>query len=505
MACRVIGGGVGIQLVPGERFGRYVVEAELGRGGQAAVYRAQQVGTERSVALKVFHEMGDPASLQRFRREAVAAARVEHPRIVTVYESGDVDGAPFIAMRLVPGPSLAEVVARFGALSPHRAVAILDDVADAVDAAHRNGLVHRDIKPGNVLLDLDDRAYLSDFGVARLDDLPRLTRRGDWLGTVEYVSPEQSAGHPATPASDVYAFGVLAYELLVGRPPFVHRQASAVLVAHVREEPPPATALNPALPRSVDRVLARALAKSPGDRPASASEVVAGLRAALAGWRPPEPDADAAEPVAASTRVLRRVSDVGEPEGRGGTRVMPDGDATRVLGAAPASDATAVLPVAAAPPRRRRRGRALVSGAVASLALVGGGLAVGWVASDRASGAGDEARTAAYKQGFFNGKARGVTEGRKAGLSTGIAQGTRQGRAAGVAQGRRQGAAEARRVPSGAPGQYWLVRVGDDGAFTDFVGEPLDPGGCFSVDDGGDVRTFSSSNPFNPCVLLGSG
>jgi len=189
-----------VHLVPGERFGRYVVQAELGRGGQASVYRARQVGTERAVALKVFTQIEDAAALTRFRREAVAAARVEHPRIVTVYESGDVGGVPFIAMRLVPGPSLAEVLSRFGAIAPHRALAIMEDVAEAVDAAHRSGLVHRDIKPANVLLDLDDRAFLSDFGVARMDDLPGLTQHGDWLGTVEYISPEQAAGHPATPA-----------------------------------------------------------------------------------------------------------------------------------------------------------------------------------------------------------------------------------------------------------------------------------------------------------------
>ena len=246
------GGDRAVQLVPGEEFGQYVIEAELGRGGQAVVYRARQIGTDRDVALKVFDQLGDASILARFRREAVAAARVDDPRIVTVFESGDVNGVPFIAMRLVPGPSLGELVARVGPLPAQRALVILDDVARAVDAAHQHGLVHRDIKPANVLLDLDDRAYLSDFGVARLDDLPGLTRRGDWLGTVEYVSPEQADGHPATAASDIYAFGVLAFEVLCGRPPFVHRQASAVLVAHVRDEPPPVRSLNPDLPEAVD-------------------------------------------------------------------------------------------------------------------------------------------------------------------------------------------------------------------------------------------------------------
>ncbi|HWH15068.1 MAG TPA: protein kinase, partial [Miltoncostaeaceae bacterium] len=391
-----------VVLVPGEQFGRYVIEAELGRGGQAVVYRAHQDGPERAVALKVFDEIEDAAKLARFRREAVAAARVEHPRIVTVYESGDVGGVPFLAMRLVPGPSLAEVLSRFGALPPRRALAILSDVAEAVDAAHAHGLVHRDIKPANVLLDLDERAFLSDFGVARLEDLPRLTRRGDWLGTVEYVSPEQAEGRPATPASDVYAFGVLAYEVLTGRPPFVHRQQSAVLVAHVRDRAPSVRTVNPALPAGVDAVLARALAKDPSVRPGSARRLVAELRGVLdAGG--PGPGDTAVLPGAAApdawTAVLRRFSTGdGTP---GPTRVLPAGGR-----------------------RRRRRGRVALAGLVVLLAAGAAG-AGGWVAHDRsADGDGERIRETAYRQGFGNGVARGTARGRTAGL----AEGRRAGR-----------------------------------------------------------------------------
>ena len=258
---------MGPQLVPGEHFGAYEIESELGRGGQGVVYRARQRGTERSVALKVFAEIEDDAKRARFAREAVAAARVEHPNIVPVYESGDVGGVPFLAMRLVPGPSLAEILARVGALPPARALAILGDVAAAVDAAHDRDLVHRDIKAANVLLDVDDRAFLSDFGVARLGDMPRLTQRGDWLGTVEYMSPEQAEGRAATARSDLYAFGVLCFEVLTGRPPFVHRQSSAVLVAHVRDRPPAVGTLAPGLPPALDAVFAEVLAKDPAARP----------------------------------------------------------------------------------------------------------------------------------------------------------------------------------------------------------------------------------------------
>lgn len=482
-----------MHLVPGERFGRYVVEAELGRGGQASVYRARQVGTERAVALKVFTQIEDSAALARFRREAVAAARVEHPRIVTVYESGDVSGVPFIAMRLVPGPSLAEVLSRFGAVNPHRALAILDDVAEAVDAAHRSGLVHRDIKPANVLLDLDDRAFLSDFGVARLDDQPGLTQRGDWLGTVEYISPEQAAGHPATPASDIYAFGVLAYEVLCGRPPFVHRQPSAVVLAHGREAPPSVTAANPVLPTSLDGPLGRALAKSPEDRPRQARDLVADLRTSLAGWEPQVVGSPTQEPEG-WTQVLRRFS-TGDAEGAGGTRVM---EAVTRLGTP--RDAAAPVPP---PPRRRRGRRVAILTTVGVLAVAGGGAYAGWTYADQRATEAEAAREQAYRNGFKNGVARGAKNGRAEGLKQGIAQGTRDGLAKGIEQGRAEGIAEGRRVPDADPGDFRVVRAGEDGQ-GEFIGDTMSPeGGCFVIDDEGAVQVFQTFNTFDPCSILG--
>jgi len=477
-----------VHLVPGERFGRYLIEAELGRGGQASVYRARQVGTERAVALKVFTQIEDAAALARFRREAVAAARVEHPRIVTVYESGDVGGVPFIAMRLVPGPSLGEVLSRFGAVTPHRALAILEDVAEAVDAAHRNGLVHRDIKPANVLLDLDDRAFLSDFGVARLEDQPGLTQRGDWLGTVEYISPEQAAGHPATPASDIYAFGVLAYEVLCGRPPFVHRQASAVVLAHVREAPPSVSAANPVLPTALDAPLSRALAKDPDSRPRQARDLVADLRTALAGWSPPP--ATPATEEEGWTQVLRRFS-TGDAAGAGGTRVMEP--ATRVT----------PPPAAPAPPPRRRRGRLVLWLAAGMLVIAGGGAYAGWTyAEDRATAA-EAAREQAYRNGFKNGRARGVDIGRAAGLKAGIAQGRTAGLEEGRAQGREEGLAEGSRVPDAEPGDFRVVRA-DDAGLAEYVGDVMSPeGGCFVIDDDGGVQVFQTLVAFDPCSILG--
>lgn len=485
-----------MHLVPGERFGPYVVEAELGSGGQAAVYRARQVGTERAVALKVFTQVEDAGALARFKREAVAAASVDHPRIVTVYESGDVDGVPFIAMRLVPGPSLADLLSRFGAVTPHRALAILDDVAEAVDAAHRHNVIHRDIKPANVLLDLDERAFLSDFGVARLLDQPGLTRRGDWLGTVEYISPEQAAGHPATQASDIYAFGVLAYEVLCGRPPFVHRQPSAVVLAHVREQPPSVTAANPVLPTALDVPLGRALAKSPEERPRQARDLVADLRTALAGWQPPAPAPVPDDEAEGWTRVLRRFS-TGDADA-GGTRVM---DApTRVQGAPPPPPGAP-----AAPRRRRRRGRWAALGAVAVAAVAAGGGYAGWSYSEDRVHDAETARDQAYRNGFRTGKAQGVKDGKADGLKAGLAQGRREGKAQGLEEGTAAGLAEGRRVPDADPGDYRIVRAGEDGQ-GEYLGEVMSPeGGCFVIGSDGDVQVFQTAVAFDPCSILGRG
>jgi Protein kinase domain len=456
-----------VHLVPGEQFGQYIIEADLGRGGQAVVYRARQIGTERDVALKVFDVLDDAGKLARFRREAVAAARVDDPRIVTVYESGDVDGVPFIAMRLVPGPSLAELVARFGALPAPRAVMILDDVASAVDAAHEHGLVHRDIKPANVLLDLDDRAYLSDFGVARMDDLPGLTRRGDWLGTVEYISPEQAAGHAATAASDIYAFGVLAFEVLCGRPPFVHRQASAVLIAHVREDPPSALSINPHLPDEIDDALASALAKDPHDRPGRARDVVEHLRVALAGWTAPAPEHARTLIVGPGwTRVLTGESDdaltrVGGADAL--TRVPGADDLTWVDGA---GTSTRVVPADLPPidadaPAARRSGRRRVAVVSACAALLVAGGAGGWAVGHRGA-------SGAHASGYRSGYARGVSVGRS--------------------------------VPGASPGQFRVVHV-DAAGKAEYVGKPFGTGDCIKVTGSHSVDNISSSL-FGPCGFL---
>ena len=207
------------------------------------MYRATQLDLDRPVALKVFDEgyLTRAGALERFRREAIAAGRLEHPRIVPVYDAGDVGGRAYMAMRFIPGDSLAERIARGGPLPANEALAVLSDIGAALDFAHARGTIHRDVKPANILLDTDGTSYLGDFGLVRLDDMPGLTRRGDWLGTAEYVSPEQVEGEQATAASDVYGLAAVAFEALTGRAPFVRREASAVLLAHVREPVPDAS------------------------------------------------------------------------------------------------------------------------------------------------------------------------------------------------------------------------------------------------------------------------
>jgi serine/threonine-protein kinase len=353
-----------VSLQPGQQFGRYVIKDELGRGGQAVVYRAHQIGPDRDVALKVFDQVEDPKRLDRVRREAIAAGRLRTPHIVTIFDAGDLEGIPYIAMDLIEGASLAQMLVRNQRLPYHRALGVLADVAGAIDATHKSGLIHRDIKPANVLLDTDGAAYLSDFGIALLEELPGLTTRGDFLGTLEYISPEQAAGDPATPASDIYAFGVMAYEILVGRPPFVHPQPNAVLVAHVRDLPPPAHELNPDLPEAVNPILAAALEKAPGDRPASASAIVDELAAALEGVS--QPETAGAGPSASPPRQA--------------TRIAPGDAATHV--AVGARDAPTIADTKVSDPEEvpvpgvRSRARVVIAVAVAAFVLIAASVVV---------------------------------------------------------------------------------------------------------------------------------
>jgi outer membrane protein assembly factor BamB/predicted Ser/Thr protein kinase len=264
------------------QFGRYEVIGEIGRGGMGVVYRAYEPALDRPIALKLLPEdmAGDPGVLARLRREAVSAARLRHPNIALLYEFGQVDGAAFLAMEYVHGPSLRKIL-EAGPLAPPRAIALLDQIAQALEYAHGIGIVHRDVKPSNILVGAGDHAVLIDFGLADIADDPNLTGDGALLGTPQYMAPEQARGTTVDARSDQYALAVVAYEMLTGAPPFQGRGAPAIVHAQIYEPPPPPSERYPALPPAVDKVLLRALAKAPHERYPSPSAFVAGLRAAL--------------------------------------------------------------------------------------------------------------------------------------------------------------------------------------------------------------------------------
>ena len=263
---------------------RYSNVERIGHGGMGEIVRAQDTSLGRTVAVKLLAERfsADEAVRARFTREALAAARVSAaPSTVTIFDVGEWEGRPYIVMEHLPGGSIAERLERDGAQPPARALAWLEDAAQALDEANRHGIVHRDVKPGNLLLDADGNVKVADFGIASAAGLDSLTQAGTVLGTAGYLSPEQARGERATPASDRYALAVLAYELLAGRRPFERESPTAEAAAHVSAEPPPISTVVGGLPPALDAVFARALAKDPDDRYASCGAFVADLRSAL--------------------------------------------------------------------------------------------------------------------------------------------------------------------------------------------------------------------------------
>jgi hypothetical protein len=279
-------------FAPGSRVAGYRLEEQIGRGGMAVVFRAYDERLNRQVALKILAPLlaADVAFRQRFIAESQAAAAVDDPNIIPVYEAGEAGGVLFIAMRLVRGGDLKTMIAQHGPMSAGRAEWILSAVASALDAAHATGLVHRDVKPANMLLEArpgrPDHVYLSDFGVSKAAlATSGLTGSGQFLGTVDYAAPEQIQDRSVDGRTDQYALGCSAFELLCGQPPFFGKQWMAGMYAHVSLDPPPPSSLRPDLPAAVDEVFARVLAKSPDNRYATCQEFAAALAEAL-GVRP---------------------------------------------------------------------------------------------------------------------------------------------------------------------------------------------------------------------------
>ncbi|WP_406728890.1 serine/threonine-protein kinase [Streptomyces sp. GD-15H] len=258
----------------------------------AVVFRARDLRLDRTVALKLLApELArNDTFRRRFTHESRTAAAIDHPHIVPVFEAGETDGILYIAMRYVDGSDLRHLLDREGPLPPPTALRIAAQVASALDAAHEHGLVHRDVKPGNILVapgtdsDHPEHVYLTDFGLTKKSlSLTGFTTVGQFVGTLDYVAPEQISGRPVDARCDVYGLACVVHETLAGRPPFRRDDDMALLWAHQYDDPPPLTAVRPDFPSQADAVLARALAKSPDDRYASCLDFVAALRTAMAG------------------------------------------------------------------------------------------------------------------------------------------------------------------------------------------------------------------------------
>ena len=348
----------------------YRIESMLGRGGMGIVYEATQLSLKRPIALKILypHLSQDPVFRARFRREGELQAAIDHPHIVTVYEAGEADEGLFLAMRLIRGSTLKDLIVA-GELDGEDAVRLLLPIAEALDSAHAAGLTHRDIKPQNILVGPGGHAYLADFGLTRSAADPGLTKTGQFVGTIDYVSPEQIRGEEASPASDVYALTAVLYECLCGVVPFPKPSDVAVLNAHVSDPPPRVTEHRPELPPAVNEVIARGMAKEASERQTSATEMIVQADRAI------------------STPAHGTLALGGEPETV--VREPPAQPAAEPVASAPATPppATPSQPAAAPPPAApsepparppgRRRTAMIAAGALLVLALIAGAMLLG--------------------------------------------------------------------------------------------------------------------------------
>jgi hypothetical protein len=436
------------ELRPGTEIAGCRIEAVAGHGGMGVIYRATDLRLGRPVAVKLIaaERAGDEAFRARFERESRLTAAIDHPNVIPVYAAGEEDGELYLVMRYVAGIDLKRLLEREGRLEPERAAGIVAQVGSGLDAAHAAGLVHRDVKPANVLIAEGGHVYLSDFGITRpVDSETRLTDSGEWVGTVDYMAPEHLEGRPTDARTDVYALGCVLYTALTGRPPYRRDTVAATIAAHLHD-PPPRPSGVAGVPAAFDGVIARALAKDPAQRHPSAGDLA---RAAVAAAR--------GEPVAEGERSVAR----------GPAAPAPEEAATRVAPRRP--------PMKIHRPRRRRM---LAAGA---LGLVAGGAAVVVVAL-AASGGNDsagplsEAEVRAAVEGFARAYSNESVPGLRAVLAPNVKRfvpgDSQDGRVAVVAEYRRQFAAadvrayrlsdlEVRGGPAGrATGAYRVIRRG---------------------------------------------
>jgi serine/threonine protein kinase len=386
------------ELSEGDEFAGYRIERRLGRGGMGILYLGLEPGLERRVALKLIapEAAADDVFARRFAEESRIAASIEHPNVVPIYAAGEQDGTPFIAMRFVSGSDLGQRISRAGRLDPERAVALIAQIGNGLDAIHAAGLVHRDVKPANVLLSGEEgaeHAYITDFGVARnVATQSGLTQTGRFVGTLDYVAPEQISGGHVDARVDVYALGCLLYKLLTGEVPFPREGEAARLYAHLND-PPPAPSLHaPDVPMTLDDVVIRAMSKQPDDRYPSAGDLGRAAVAALSGAEVTIPERTVA--TGAATVEAPIVKPAAEEETvESSPRDQGTVSETRPSGLQPPTEATRKLEAGGEGPSdamRRRRflfgggAAALVAAVVLIVILASGG-----------SGGGDTGTTAA--------------------------------------------------------------------------------------------------------------
>ena len=304
--------------------GRYELDSRIAIGGMGEVWEATDHVIGRTVAIKILKDeyMGDPGFLERFRAEARHAALVNHEGIASVFDYGEENGSAFLVMELVPGEALSTILEREGSLSTDKTLDIVAQTAAALQAAHAAGLVHRDIKPGNLLITPDGRVKITDFGIARIADQVPLTATGQVMGTVQYLSPEQASGHAASPATDIYSLGIVAFESLAGKRPFTGESQVAIAMAQINDAPPP---LPDTIGEPVKNLVLSMIAKKPEDRPATASAVA---RAATALRRGDIAGAAAIVPAIAGGVAVNDVTQLLNPGG------LATDEATRILPAA---------------------------------------------------------------------------------------------------------------------------------------------------------------------------
>ena len=368
----------------GKTLGQFEIIEEVGRGGMASVYRARQASINRIVAVKVLPRslLHDPSFYERFTREVDLVAHLEHPHILPIYDYGEVDGTPYIAMRYLAGGSMAQWIRR-GLPPLDKLAKPIEQVSAALDYAHQEGVIHRDLKPGNILLDENGNAYLSDFGIARVLD-SNLTGSAI-IGTPAYMSPEQANGLPLDARSDIYSLGVVLYELVTGQEPFEAATPVALLLKHINEPMPSARALRSDLPLSAERVIVKATAKRPEDRYPSASDLADAFAAALGahghGATPEEEDMD--QPTLFDPESLLKRTPTNPSNKLTPRPITAPVTGTRTAGtraaatqAAPESGSAEVYDVAESAPQTRRLAPIALVAALVVIVVAVGGIAV---------------------------------------------------------------------------------------------------------------------------------